>query len=140
MSLLIRPALADDVEALALLVGARAPAVTEGYVAAHPVFAGTEGERLVGFYALEEAGRWWTMPHLCVAPEWRGRGRGRWLFTDAVRRILSTGPATLHLVPEPESRGFFLRMSATAVEGGLELRTSSGEEPLPDSVGEAAGW
>lgn len=127
MSLLIRPARADDVPALALLAG---PVITEGYVAAHSVFAGSEGPTVVGFYALRNDGGRWTMTHLCVAPESRGRGRGRWLFSDAVRRIRQTGPGTLRLAPEP----FFARMGAVRAGAGLELDTAAWEEPLAESV------
>jgi len=131
VSLLIRPAHADDVAALALLAG---PAITEGYVAAHRVFAASEGSLMIGFYALEKDGDRWAMRHLCVAPEWRGRGRGRWLFTDAVRRIRQTGPATLLLTGEPEA--FFVRMGAVRAGSALELDTLLWEEPLGESVSE----
>lgn len=131
MSLLIRPAHADDVPALARLAG---PAITAGYLAAHRAFTASEGSLLVGFYALEEDGDRWAMRHLCVAPEWRGRGRGRWLFTDAVRRIRQAGPATLLLGGESEA--FFVRMGAVRAGAALELDTLLWEEPLGESVSE----
>ncbi|HYW06290.1 MAG TPA: GNAT family N-acetyltransferase [Longimicrobium sp.] len=129
MSFLIRPARADDVPALALLAG---PVITGGYLGAHSVFAGSEGSVVTGFYALEEDGGRWTMTHLCVAPEWRGRGRGRWLFSDAVRRIRQSGPATLRLAPD----AFFARMGGVRVGAVLELDTAAWEEPMAESVSE----
>ncbi len=138
MSLIIRRAHPDDAVRLASLARAHAVSVTPEYVAAHPVFTATEGTRLVGFYALEDEGERWTLRHLWVAPEWTGRGRGRWMFTDAVRRVRREHAAALRLVPEPEAEAFFLKMGVAAVEGGLELDPATWEEPLPDSVSDAA--
>jgi len=139
VSLIIRRATAEDVPRLAELARAQAATVTTSYVEEHPVYAATEGARLVGFYALEEGGEGWTLRHLWVAPEWTGRGRGRWMFTDAVRRVRRHHGGTLRLVPEPGAEPFFLRMGVAPVEGGpvLALDAQSWEEPLPDSVSDA---
>ncbi|HLL83714.1 MAG TPA: GNAT family N-acetyltransferase [Longimicrobium sp.] len=138
MSLIIRRAHPDDAPRLAALARARAATVTAEYVTAHPVFTASEGTRLVGFYALEDEGERWTLRHLWVAPEWTGRGRGRWMFTDAVRRVRRAHGAALRLVPERGAEAFFLKMGAAAGEGGVELDPASWEEPLPDSVSGAA--
>ncbi|HEX8361878.1 MAG TPA: GNAT family N-acetyltransferase [Longimicrobium sp.] len=139
MSLIIRRAAPSDAPRLASLARAHSATVTPEYVAAHPVYAATEGARLVGFYALEEEGDAWTLRHLWVAPEWTGRGRGRWMFTDAVRRVRRAHAATLRLVPESGAERFFLKMGLAPVDGerGLALDAATWEEPLPDSVSDA---
>lgn len=139
MSLIIRRAHPDDAARLAALARAHAATVTPEYVTEHPVFTAWEGTRLVGFYALEDQGERWTLRHLWVAAEWTGRGRGRWMFTDAVRRVRRAHAAALRLVPEPGAEAFFLKMGAAAVEGGpvLELDPATWEEPLPDSVSDS---
>lgn len=139
MSLIIRRAHPDDAPRLAGLARAHAATVTPEYLAAHPVFTASEGTRLVGFYALEEEGERWTLRHLWVAPEWAGRGRGRWMFTDAVRRARRARATSLRLVPEPGAEAFFLKMGIAAVAGGrlLELDPATWEEPLPESVSDA---
>ncbi len=138
MSLIIRRATADDVPHLAELARAHAATVTTDYVRSHPVYAASEGTRLVGFYALEEEeGEAWVLRHLWVAPEWAGRGRGRWMFTDAVRRVRRGQGRTLHLVPEPGAERFFLRMGLVPAGGFLVLDAQRWEEPLPDSVSDA---
>jgi hypothetical protein len=54
-----------------------------------------------------------------------------------VRRAHAAG---LRLVPEPGAEPFFLKMGVAEVEGGrvLELDPATWEEPLPDSVSDAA--
>ena len=139
MSLIIRRAAPSDAPRLAALARAHAATVTPEYVAEHPVYAATEGARLVGFYALEDEGDAWTLRHLWVAPEWTGRGRGRWMFTDAVRRVRRAHSATLRLVPEAGAERFFLKMGLVPGEGErmLALDAATWEEPLPDSVSDA---
>jgi len=137
VSLIIRRAAPSDAPRLAALARAQAATVTPEYVAAYPVYAATEGARLVGFYALEDEGDAWTLRHLWVAPEWTGRGRGRWMFTDAVRRVRRAHAATLRLVPEPGAERFFLKMGAVAAAGALELDAVTWQEPLQDSVSDA---
>lgn len=140
MSLIIRRAHPDDAPRMAALARAHAASVTPEYVASHPVFTASEGTRLVGFYALEDEGERWTLRHLWVAPEWTGRGRGRWMFTDAVRRVRRAHAAALRLVPERGAEAFFTKMGVAAVEGGavLELDPATWEEPLADSVSDSA--
>ena len=140
MSLIIRRAHPDDAPRMAALARAHAAAVTPEYVAAHPVFTASEGTRLVGFYALEDEGERRTLRHLWVAPEWTGRGRGRWMFTDAVRRVRRAHAAALRLVPERGAEAFFLKMGVAAVGGGpvLELDPATWEEPLAESMSDSA--
>lgn len=137
MSLVIRRASPGDAPRLAELARAHAATLTAEYVTRYPVFVATEGSRLVGFYALEEEGELWTLRHLWVAPEWTGRGRGRWMFTDAVRRVRRSHAAALRLYPEPGSEPFFLRMGVAPVDDALELDPATWEEPLPESVSDA---
>jgi GNAT superfamily N-acetyltransferase len=140
VSLIIRRAHPDDAPRLARLARAHADTVTPEYVAAHAVFAAMEGARLVGFYAVEEDGPSWTLRHLWVAEEWAGRGRGRWMFTDAARRARRAHAEVLRLTPEPGAEPFFLRMGLAPADGALELDPATWDEPLPESVSDAGGW
>jgi N-acetylglutamate synthase-like GNAT family acetyltransferase len=139
VSLVIRRAHPDDAPLLATLARAHAATITPEYVAEHAVFIALEGTRLVGFYALEEQGERCTLGHLRVAPEWTGRGRGRWMLADAVRRARRIHARTVRLTPEPGSEAFFLRMGLVpAADGaGLELDATTWAEPLPESVSDA---
>ena len=138
MSLVIRRAHPDDAPRLAALARLDAERVTPGYVAEHSVYIATEGSQLVGFYALEEGEERWTLRHLRVAPEWTGRGRGRWMLADAVRRARRGHAASVLLVPEPGTEPLFLRMGLTpAAGGGLELNPATWAEPLGESVSDA---
>ena len=134
MSLVIRRAQPGDAPLLAALARSHAATVTPEYVTRHLVFAATEGSRLVGFYSLEDEGERWVLRHLWVAQDWAGRGRGRWMFTDAVRRVRRAHAASLRLVPEPGSEPFFLRMGVLPTGGALEVNPATWEEPLPESV------
>lgn len=143
MSLLIRPAEPEEAAGLRALVraapGVELPAVDAAYVETRAVFSAWEGTRLAGFFALEErAGDWW-LAHLWVAEEQRGRGRGRWLFTDAVRRARRLGADSLRLTPDPAAYPFFQRLGAMPAPDGraeLEVDVISWLEPLPESVSE----
>lgn len=137
MSLIIRRASPEEAPALAALTRSHAASVTPAYVADHTVYAACEGTRLVGFYALEEDGERWTLRHLWVAPGWTGRGRGRWMFIDAVRRVRRRQGSALWLNPEPGSEPFFLRMGVSPAAGGLALDAATWQEPLPESVSDA---
>ena len=144
MALLIRPALPEHAAELQSLVrsipGAPMPEVTPDYVAAHTVCEAREGARLDGFYAIEAGPSGWRLAHLWVAERFAGRGRGRWMLTDAVRRARRLGADALHFTVAPGSGRFFERMGARVVPGGapgemlIELETWL--EPLPESVSE----
>jgi GNAT superfamily N-acetyltransferase len=143
VSVLIRRSAPDDAADLRALVhpvpGAQLSALTPEYVASHPVFGAWEGVRLAGFFALEERGGHWWLAHLWVAEEQRGRGRGRWLLTDAIRRARRLGADSLRFTPEPEARAFFQRLGARTspeARAELEIDVTSWMEPLPESVSE----
>jgi len=141
MALLIRPALPEHADQLQALVrpipGAQLPPVSPDYVAAHTVCEAREGSRLDGFYALESGPGGWRLAHLWVSERFAGRGRGRWMLTDAVRRARRLGADVLRFTPAPEARPFFRRMGATEAEGGeMAIAVETWLEPLPDSVSE----
>jgi GNAT superfamily N-acetyltransferase len=142
MALLIRPALPEHAAELQGLVravrGGAVPRLSPEYVQAHTVCEAREGTRLDGFYAIESGPAGWRLAHLWVAAAHAGRGRGRWMLTDAVRRARRLGADVLRFTAEPEAERFFERMGAQRVDSGapgemlIELETWL--EPLPESV------
>ncbi|HEX5724290.1 MAG TPA: GNAT family N-acetyltransferase, partial [Longimicrobiaceae bacterium] len=113
MSLILRPARADDAPALTDIAHAAKRhwgyprswieawrpvlTLTPEYLARHRVLVATEGPRVVGFYALEDEVQRWSLGHLWVAPERLRGGVGRFLFADAVRRVRELRPGVLRI-------------------------------------------
>ena len=92
MSLLVRPADPAEAADLQRLVRVTSlPPVDAEYVGSRHVFVAHEGNQLAGFFALHAGPSAWRLEHLWVAEASVGRGRGRWLFTDAVRRARRLG-------------------------------------------------
>jgi GNAT superfamily N-acetyltransferase len=82
------------------------------YVDTHHVYAAFTEDELIGFYALVRAAEICTLDHLWVAPSRIGKGIGRRLFEDAVRRATALGATRLELEAEPHALGFYEHMGA----------------------------
>ena len=66
----------------------------------------------VGFAALSPAQPRWEVEHLWVHPTVIGRGVGRLLLRDALRRAHAAGDVGLAIDADPHSAAFYLRCGA----------------------------
>jgi GNAT superfamily N-acetyltransferase len=85
------------------------------YVCDNDVFVGTDGTRMVGFYALIVRRPITILDHLWVAPEHIGRGIGRALFQHALDRTSDLGVTIIEIEAEPHAIGFYVRVGARHV-------------------------
>jgi GNAT superfamily N-acetyltransferase len=89
--------------------------VTPAFIADHPVYCATRGAAIVGFYAVSGSRTTRELDHMWVHPRHVGRGIGRVLFADLVRRLRRLGVRRLQIVSDPHAEGFYRHMGATRV-------------------------
>jgi predicted N-acetyltransferase YhbS len=71
------------------------------------------GGEIVGYYTLRRhADGSAELEHLFVAPERFHQGIGRALFSSAIKQASSRGVATLTIIADPNSAGFYERLGA----------------------------
>ncbi len=104
--------------------------VGRAYIAQHQVWTGEIGGQVVGFYALEEETRHWSLAHLWVRPAYHGRRIGERLFRHAVERVRSVRPGPLLIESDPHAEGFYLRLGARRV-GSLRADVGAVRRTLP---------
>jgi GNAT superfamily N-acetyltransferase len=86
--------------------------ITREYLQRQLVFVGTADRELIGFYALEQRGDWWSLEHLWVKPGQHGRGAGRRLFAHALDTVRGIRPGFVVIESDPFAAGFYVRMGA----------------------------
>jgi ribosomal protein S18 acetylase RimI-like enzyme len=94
--------------------------VTAGYIAANPVIVAVSDDEVAGFYSLVDEGDHLSLDLCYVDPSMRGRGIGRRLVEDAVRRSRAAA-RTLVVESDPNAEGFYRSLGAQ--------RTGSRESP-----------
>ena len=104
--------------------------ITPAYVVEHEVFVATNGDEVVGFYALMDLRTHWSLDHLWVRPQYIGRGVGRRLFTHAVERARSLHPVPLRIESDPNAERFYLRMGARRI-GSVPAEIDGVQRALP---------
>ncbi|MCO6453079.1 MAG: GNAT family N-acetyltransferase [Caldilineales bacterium] len=95
--------------------------ITEGYVAAHEIWAVVEAGEIAGFYALGEPGIQVELEHLWVSPEYLGLGLGKALFDHAAARAREIGGQVLVVESDPNAEGFYRHMGAMRVGERLSM-------------------
>lgn len=90
-------------------------AITADDIAHAPVFVLEEAGRLIGFYALREAGDEALLTDLFVDPDHIGRGHGHRLWEHAAGTARRSGFAALTLHSDPHAEGFYRAMGAVRV-------------------------
>jgi ribosomal protein S18 acetylase RimI-like enzyme len=74
-----------------------------------------DGEKMVGFYTLQEKeGKTW-LENLWVLPEFIGKGFGKSLFLHAVEISRQRGYKTLQLEADPNAIGFYQKMGMSRI-------------------------
>lgn len=155
MALIIRPAAPDDALALTRLAHAAkrhwgypeawvaawrdALTLTPAYLAKHRVCAGRVGDELAAFYALEDEDGAWNLGHFWVEPRWMGRGIGRWMFYDCMRRLRDLRPGVLRIASDPHAEGFYLKMGCRRV-GAVPADVGGTPRQLPLLEADPATW
>ena len=146
MSFLIRRARAGDAEALSAVAHAAKRhweypeswieawreelTVAPEYIRRHPVFVVTRVGVVVGFYALEMAGRTASLAHLWVEPRSIGGGFGRRLFEHACERARVEGGEGMVIDSDPNAAGFYRRLGAIEV-GSVDAAMDGVERRRP---------
>jgi hypothetical protein len=59
-----------------------------------------------------------------------GQGIGRWMLSDAVRRVRALRPGPLRIASDPHAEGFYLKMGARRV-GALPADVEGTKRELP---------
>ncbi len=132
----IRPATADDAEAISALILATLrvssaadylpeiiarvaadfdPEAVRGMIGRRRVLAAREGGRIVGTAALEDD----AVRSVFVLPEAQGRGIGQTLMAEIARMAMDDGRAILRLRSSLTARGFYERLGFLAVGEAL---------------------
>jgi GNAT superfamily N-acetyltransferase len=93
--------------------------IAPGYIEGSPVWVAEIGGVTAGFVGLVYAEKQWHLDHLWVLPAWQGRGLGRALFAEAVRRAGEVGAPELRIKADPNAEAFYLKMGA--VRTGVEV-------------------
>lgn len=84
-------------------------------LAEHDVFVVERDGAIVGVGSLSREGETAEVEGLWVAPDAMGRGAGRALFDECVRRAKATGATALIIASDPHAVGFYERMGAVRV-------------------------
>ena len=101
------------------------------FVRDNEVYVATDGERIVGFYALVGEAPQVELEHLWVLPEIMGTGVGRALFDHAMKTAAAAGVADVRIEADPHAEGFYEHMGARRVgEEVYELDGQSRVLPL----------
>lgn len=125
----ITPAVADEVEALSqLALRSKAhwnyPAewldewrpqlvITPGLLREQSVFvARSARDDAIGFYGLLVEGRWASLEHLWVDPQYLDQGVGSALFEHATIEAKGRGCEVLEIDSDPNAEAFYRRMGA----------------------------
>ncbi|MDX2040523.1 MAG: GNAT family N-acetyltransferase [Acidobacteriota bacterium] len=89
--------------------------ITPDFIERHEVFAATESDKLIGFYALVTDDGKTELEHLWVLPKWIGKGIGRQLLAHAIERAASIGAQRIEIVSDPNAEGFYRKAGATQI-------------------------
>jgi GNAT superfamily N-acetyltransferase len=90
--------------------------ITDTYLEEHQVFVGEVRETIAGFYALVQAANQWELDHFWINPDFMGRGIGRALFNDAIKRLKAASPGSiLEIESDPNAESFYLHMGAKRI-------------------------
>jgi GNAT superfamily N-acetyltransferase len=112
--------------------------LTPDFIIQYDVYVATNGDQLLGFYALVADGQQMELEHLWVMPARIGQGVGRLLFQHALERACLRRAAAIGITADPHAEGFYLRMGAKRV--GVEMSTLEGKpRVLPRLVFEIRG-
>ena len=95
------------------------------FVRDNEVYAATDRERIVGFYALVGEAPQVDLEHLWVLPETMSTGVGRALFDHAMKTAAAAGAAAVKIEADPHAEGFYERMGAHRI--GEEIYELDGQ-------------
>jgi len=85
------------------------------YIRANQVVTAILNQSLVGFYSLIGTPPRLELDQLWVYPSFIGKGIGKVLYTDAVKRAVELGAQELQIESDPHAEGFYLHMGARRI-------------------------
>ena len=89
--------------------------VSPEFIVSHDVHCATQGDDILGFYALSNVGETFELEHMWVEPAHIGSGVGAALFAHAVETVRAHGGSLLQIGSDPNAVGFYLKMGANVV-------------------------
>jgi GNAT superfamily N-acetyltransferase len=89
--------------------------ITPEYILSNEVYSATDGNDVVGFYALIVDGDRAILDHLWIDPKNIGAGIGRELFNHAVERAIEMQASVIEVESDPNAEGFYKRMGARRI-------------------------
>jgi GNAT superfamily N-acetyltransferase len=104
--------------------------VTPDYIAAHPVFAATLGEKIVGFYGLGLDRDRASVDHFWVVPTSMRQGIGSSLFRHCEETAKAAGASRLEIESDPHAAGFYQSMGASII-GQIPAKMDDRDRFLP---------
>jgi len=104
--------------------------ITPEYISNNGVYSATDGEEVVGFYALIISGDKATLDHLWVDPKYIGRGLGKALFNHAVENAADHHVSVIEVESDPNAEGFYKHMGARRI-GETSSELDGQERVLP---------
>jgi len=91
-----------------LLAWDEALTITEDYLNSTPVFKLVIDEKAVGYYSyFVEQDQTIKLDNLFILPQYIGKGMGRYLMTDFLKRIQNQNFKRIYLDAEPYAEGFY---------------------------------
>jgi predicted GNAT family acetyltransferase len=105
--------------------------ITPEYISNNEVYSATDGNEVVGFYALVSAGDKAILDHLWIDPKNIGAGAGRKLFDHAVEKAAEMHASMIEVESDPNAEGFYKHMGARRIgETSTELEGQPRVLPL----------
>jgi GNAT superfamily N-acetyltransferase len=89
--------------------------ITPDYISGNEVYSATDGEKVVGFYALIINGEKATLDHLWIDPKYIGTGLGKALFIHAVEKAAEHHVSLIEVESDPNAEGFYKHMGAKRI-------------------------
>ena len=84
-------------------------------IEAWPTFVVELGDRVAGFYAIDNGPPVWVLEHFWVVPECMGRGLGRALLAHAAALAKRSGVHAIAIDADPNAEAFYLACGAQRV-------------------------
>lgn len=103
--------------------------ITSKYIDDNQVYKLTKGDQLIGFYAFgPESTNIVKLNYLFIAPEFIGKGYGKVLITDFLKRVKNSTYQKVTLDADPNAEKFYERIGFKAVG---KLKSSIKDRFLP---------
>jgi GNAT superfamily N-acetyltransferase len=86
--------------------------ITAEYIRGWPVVVASEGDEILGFAAVRELKGENMLDQLWIEPKFIGKGFGRLLFFEAVKKAKALGWTKFTIASDPYAEAFYIKMGA----------------------------